>query len=95
MLPERAIMSVWDRPLEANMELSWFKLKLGWGRFPFTLAAVELNPSSLPSSTGYEGPPACTTIQLGFHQTNKQRTKKQKEKKKKNKLESSKQTLGN
>jgi hypothetical protein len=33
-------------------------LKDGGGRFPSTLADVELSPSSLPSSTGYSGPPA-------------------------------------
>ena len=53
-------MSVWLSPWAANIALSWFKLKLGWGSFPLTLEAVELRPSSLPNSTAYEGPPAYT-----------------------------------
>ena len=51
-------MSVWLSPLAANIALSWFKLKLGLGSLPVTLEAVELNPSSLPNSTEYAGPPA-------------------------------------
>lgn len=58
LIPERAIMSVWERPWEANMEFSWFKLKVGFGSLPSTLAAFDTKPSSLPNSTGYHGPPA-------------------------------------
>ncbi|KAH0466441.1 hypothetical protein IEQ34_003679 [Dendrobium chrysotoxum] len=58
LVPDRAIMSVWESPLAAKRELSWFRLKLGWGSLPLTLAAVETSPSSLPSSTAYDGPPA-------------------------------------
>lgn len=59
VLPERATMSAWDNPWEANRELSWFKLKVDLGSFPFTLVEVELSPSNLPNSTEYEGPPDC------------------------------------
>lgn len=56
-VPERAIMSVWVKPLAANKELSLFRLKFACGSFPLTPKAVELNPSNLPNSTAYEGPP--------------------------------------
>lgn len=56
-LPERAIMSAWVKPWEANMELSWLRLNVGFGSFPWTLDAFDVNPSSLPNSTGYHGPP--------------------------------------
>lgn len=55
--PERAIMSVCVSPWAANKEFSWLRLKVGWGSFPLTLAAVELSPSNLPNSTAYDGPP--------------------------------------
>ncbi|KAL5219606.1 hypothetical protein ABZP36_020290 [Zizania latifolia] len=54
-------MSVWDRLFAANSDVSWFRLNDGGGSFPSTLVAVELSPSSLPSSTAYDGPPACTS----------------------------------
>lgn len=64
VIPERAIMSVWLSPLAANIAVSWFKEKVGWGSFPLTLAAVELKPSNRPNSTGYEGPPDCINIKF-------------------------------
>ena len=59
-LPDKAIMSVWDRLFAANSDVSWSRLNDGGGSFPSTLLAVALSPSSLPSSTAYDGPPACT-----------------------------------
>jgi hypothetical protein len=57
-LPDKAIMSVCDRLLAAKMAVSWSRPKDGGGSFPSTLVDVELSPSSLPSSTAYDGPPA-------------------------------------
>lgn len=52
-------MSVCDRLFAVNMAFSWSRSNDGGGRFPSTLLASELSPSSLPSSTAYAGPPAC------------------------------------
>uniref|UniRef100_A0A0A9AU50 Uncharacterized protein n=1 Tax=Arundo donax TaxID=35708 RepID=A0A0A9AU50_ARUDO len=51
-------MSVCESPLAAKSCVSWSKLKDGGASLPLTLLAVELSPSSLPSSTAYDGPPA-------------------------------------
>jgi hypothetical protein len=51
-------MSVCDRFLAANIAVNWSRLNDGGGKFPLTLVDVELSPSSLPSSTAYDGPPA-------------------------------------
>jgi hypothetical protein len=59
-LPDRAIMSACDRLLAANSVVSWSRSNDGGGSFPSTLVDSETSPSSLPSSTAYDGPPACT-----------------------------------
>ena len=71
-LPERATRSVKVRPFEANIAFSLFKLKSACGRRCLTLAFVEILPSSLPSSTLYDGPPVCTQVNqcsFGFQPT--------------------------
>lgn len=49
------------------MELSWSKLKVGWGSWRWTLAIVDILPSRLPNSTVYDGPPACIIIHDVMH----------------------------
>ena len=51
-------MSACESPLAAKILFSWSRLKKGAGSFPSTLLFLELSPSSRPSSTAYEGPPA-------------------------------------
>ncbi|RWV80906.1 hypothetical protein GW17_00057742 [Ensete ventricosum] len=51
-VPDRAIISDCERPFATNKEVSWLRLK------PVTLAAVDLNSSTLPNPTEYDGPPA-------------------------------------
>lgn len=57
--PERAIMSVWESPCFANMEVSEFRSKFGDGKLPSTREAFEIKPSRRPNSTLKFGPPAC------------------------------------
>ena len=52
-------MSACDRLLTANMLVSWSRLNDGGGSLPSTLVDMDTSPSSLPSSTAYDGPPAC------------------------------------
>nr|ACN31636.1 unknown [Zea mays] len=55
---DKAIMSACDRLLRAKMLVSWSRLKDGGGSLPSTLVDMDTSPSSLPSSTAYDGPPA-------------------------------------
>lgn len=52
-------MSACESPLAAKSAVSWSRLNDGGASLPVTLLAVELSPSSRPSSTVYDGPPAC------------------------------------
>lgn len=53
-------MSDCDSPFAANRDVSWSRLAIDCGSLPVTLAAVDLSPSIRPSSTAYDGPPACS-----------------------------------
>ncbi|WVZ60665.1 hypothetical protein U9M48_010656 [Paspalum notatum var. saurae] len=52
-------MSACDRLLAANIVVSWSRSNDGGGSLPSTLVESDTSPSSLPSSTAYDGPPAC------------------------------------
>jgi hypothetical protein len=52
-------------PCALKTASSWSMLWLGSGSCPGTLLAVELRPSSLPSSTWKKGPPLCMHDRYG------------------------------
>jgi hypothetical protein len=57
--PDRATMSLVERPTLLKKEMSWFRLEVGGGRLLLAAAWLAVLASLLPSFTYQSGPPSC------------------------------------
>lgn len=62
--PDKATISLVDRPRALNLEMSWFKLEVGRGMLLLAAAWLAVLASLLPSLTSHSGPPRITVESL-------------------------------